>query len=57
MQEKSDESKQHQIKKTSTVPKQQVVKNRPKKINEQKYKGGKKPKPPISWPHLKLLGC
>ncbi|OIW10656.1 hypothetical protein TanjilG_16028 [Lupinus angustifolius] len=55
LQEKS-ETVQHQMKKSSP-PKKQAVKNKPKKSNEQKHKGGKKSKPPIAWPHLKLLGC
>ncbi|KAE9613309.1 hypothetical protein Lalb_Chr05g0216121 [Lupinus albus] len=55
LQEKS-ETVQLQVKKCSP-PKQKVVKNKPKTSNEQKHKGGKKSKPPITWPHLKLLGC
>ncbi|CAL0311823.1 unnamed protein product [Lupinus luteus] len=55
LQEKS-ETVQHEMKKCSP-PKKEVVKNKPKKSNEQKHKGGKKSKPPITWPHLKLLGC
>ncbi|KAK7307296.1 hypothetical protein VNO77_40227 [Canavalia gladiata] len=54
LQEKS-ENEQHQMKK-SLPPKQQVVKNRSKK-NENKCRVEKKKLPPVSWPHLKLLGC
>ncbi|KAF1861561.1 hypothetical protein Lal_00025927 [Lupinus albus] len=49
------ESMQFQMKKSSP-PKQQVLKNKPKKSNEL-HKGRKKQKPRITWPHLKLLGC
>ncbi|KAG4992191.1 hypothetical protein AAZX31_09G186100 [Glycine max] len=49
------ESEKQEIK-NSCPPKQQVVKNRSKK-NEKKCKVEKKRVSPVSWPHLKLLGC
>jgi len=56
LQEKCENEKQ-QIR-NSCPPKQQVqvVKNRSKK-NEKKCQVEKKRVSPVSWPHLKLLGC
>ena len=54
VQEKCESEKQEI--KNSCPPKQQVVKNRSKK-NEKKCKVEKKRVSPVSWPHLKLLGC
>ncbi|KAK7309614.1 hypothetical protein RJT34_06490 [Clitoria ternatea] len=49
------ENVQHEMK-NSCLPKQKVVKNKPKK-NEKKCKVEKKRVAPFSWPHLKLLDC
>lgn len=56
VQEKSKESVKLQKKNSSCPPKKEVeVKNKPKKNEKKLCKGGKKPMPPINWPHL--LGC
>ncbi|TKY70006.1 hypothetical protein E2542_SST06290 [Spatholobus suberectus] len=54
LQEKPESEQQQII--NSCPPKQQLVKNRPKK-DEKKCKVEKKRTSPVSWPHLKLLGC
>ncbi|KAK2373985.1 microspore-specific promoter [Trifolium repens] len=56
--EKAEIVQAHTKNSCSTNKQQQVVvaKNKGKK-SEKKRKGEKKTVPPISWPHLKLLGC